>query len=153
VPAALAAYRTAAEESLKVANGLFLGLARTGAVALAARRGSPHAALAEFSLVLREWDERGNVAAQWWVLMQISLVLVRLGLDRPAALLAGAFLANGNRTYMLLGDEDRLHGGLAALAERLGGPAAEAAQAEGATLGFDEVTALALRTIRTAGSR
>ena len=37
-----------------------------------------------------EWDELGNVAAQWWVLLQVSLLLTRLGLDRPAALLAGA---------------------------------------------------------------
>ena len=42
-----------------------------------------------------EWDELGNVAAQWWVLLQVSLLLTRLGLDRPAALLVGAFRANG----------------------------------------------------------
>ena len=119
-PAALTAYRIAVEESLKVDNRLFLGLARSGAVALAARRGSPQDALAEFELVMDEWDELGNVVAQWWVLLQVSLLLTRLGLDRPAALLAGAFRANGNRTFMLLGDDDRLQAAIATLTERLG---------------------------------
>ena len=153
LPAALAAYRAAVEQSLKVDNRLFLGLARSAAVALAARQASPQDALAEFERVMGEWDELGNVAAQWWVLLQVSVLLTRLGLDRPAALLAGAFLAGGTATYMLLGDDDRLQASIAALTERLGEQTVRAAFAEGAALGFDEVAALAQRSITAARAR
>jgi predicted ATPase/DNA-binding SARP family transcriptional activator len=153
LPAALAAYRASVEQSLKTDNRLFLGLARSSAVALAARRGPPHDALTEFERVMTEWDELGNVAAQWWVLQQISMLLTRLRLDRPAALLAGAFLANGTRTYMLLGDEDRLRASIATLTARLGEQTAQATLAEGAALGFDDVVSLARRTITAARHR
>ena len=153
LPAALAAYRAAVEQSLKVDNRLFLGLARTAAVELAARRASPQDALAEFERVMGEWDELGNVAVQWWVLLQISVLLTRLGFDRPAALLAGAFVAGGQRTWMLLGDDDRLQASIAALTERLDEQTVRAAFAEGAALGFDEAAALAQQSIRAARVR
>ena len=70
-------------------NRLFLGLARSSAVALAARHGVTAGGPGEFEPVMARWDEIGNVAAQWWVLMQVALLLSRLGVDRPAALLAG----------------------------------------------------------------
>jgi predicted ATPase/DNA-binding SARP family transcriptional activator len=152
-PRALAAYRAAVEESLRVDNRLFSGLARTAAVAVTARRGSPHDALAEFERVMAEWDELGNVMVRWWVLMQISVLFTRLGLDRPAALLVGAYLANANRSYMLRGDEERLEGAMVTLTERLGGPIAQAALAEGAALSFDDAAALALRTIAASRDR
>jgi hypothetical protein len=151
LPAALAAYRAAVEQSLKVDNRLFLGLARTAAVELAARRASPQDALAEFERVMGEWAELGNVAVQWWVLLQISVLLTRLGFDRPAALLAGAFGAGGQRTWMLLGDGDRLQASVAALTgRRLDEQTVRAVFAEGAVLGFDEAAALAQRSIRAA---
>ena len=153
LPAALAAYRAAVEQSLKVDNRLFLGLARTAAVELAARQASPQDALAEFERVMGEWDELGNVAVQWWVLLQISVLLTRLGFDRPAALLAGAFLAGGHRTWMLLGDHDRLQTSIAALTDRLDEQTVRAAFAEGAALGFDEVAALAQQSITAARTR
>jgi hypothetical protein len=53
---------------------------------------------------MEEWDELGNVTAQWWVLMNVSMLFARLGEDRPAALLTGAVLGTEDRTYMLLGD-------------------------------------------------
>ena len=71
VPGALAAYRVAMEESAKVDNRLFLGLARSSAVALVARHGSAHESLAELERVMDEWDALGNVTAQWWVLMNL----------------------------------------------------------------------------------
>jgi hypothetical protein len=153
LPAALAAYSITVEQSLKTDNRLFLGLARSSAVALAARRGPPHHSLTEFDRVMAEWDELGNVAAQWWVLLQICVLLTRLRLDRPAALLAGAFLSNGTRTYMLLGDEDRLQASIATVTARLGQQTAQATLAEGATLGFDDVVALARQTITAARHR
>ena len=153
VAAALAAYRVTVEQSQKVDNRLFLGLARSAAVALAARRGSPQDALAEFERVMDQWDELGNVAAQWWVLLQVALLLTRLGLDRPAALLMGAFRANENPTYMLLGDQDRLQAGIDTVTARMGRQTAHATMAEGATLGYDDVAALARRTISIARDR
>ena len=150
VPAALAAYRTAMEESLKVDNRLFLGLARSSAVALAARHGSAHDALEEFERVMDEWDELGNVTAQWWVLMNVSTLFARLGEDRPAALLAGAVLGTEDRTYMLLGDEDRLQDAVRQVTARLGEDVARAVLAEGSGLSIDEAVTLARQTIRTA---
>jgi predicted ATPase/DNA-binding SARP family transcriptional activator len=149
VPEALTAYRTAIEEAAKTDNRLFLGLARSSAVALAARQGSAQDALAEFERVLDEWDELGNVTAQWWVLMNLAMLFDRLGQDRPAALLAGAVLGTGDRTYLLLGDADRLRVTVGRVSERLG-TASRAVLAEGALLTIDEAVALARRTIRTA---
>jgi predicted ATPase len=150
VPTALAAYRTAMEESLKVDNRLFLGLARSSAVALAARHGSAHDALVEFERVMDDWDELGNVTAQWWVLMNVSTLFARLGEDRQAALLAGAILGTEERTYMLLGDEARLRDAVRQVTVRLGKDVARAALAEGRGLSIDEAVALARLTIRIA---
>ena len=147
VPSALHAYRAAAEEALKVDNRLFLGLARSSALALASRRGSPLEVLAEFERVMAEWDELGNVAAQWWMLLQIALLLARTGRDRPAALLIGAFRENGKQTYMLLGDQDRFQNAVATLTDRLGAETASVALAEGAELTFDDAAALARDTL------
>jgi predicted ATPase/DNA-binding SARP family transcriptional activator len=150
VPGALAAYRTAVEESLKVDNRLFLGLARSSAVALAARDGSAQDALAEFERVMDDWDELGNVTAQWWVLLNVSTLLARLGQDRPAALLAGALLGTEERTYMLLGDEARLRGATQQVTARLGEEEARATLAEGRALSIDEAVTLARHAIRSA---
>ena len=118
--AALTAYRTAVEESLKVDNRLFLGLARSCAVALAARRGSPQDALAEFELVMDEWDELGNVAAQWWVLLRSPCCSPVSACDRPAALLAGAFRANGTGPTCCSATTDRLQASIATLTDAAG---------------------------------
>ena len=152
VPAALAAYRRAMEESATVDNRLFLGLARSSSVVLAARHGAPHDALRELERVMEEWDELGNVTAQWWVLMNVSTLFARLAEDRPAALLAGAVLGTGGggRTYMLLGDEDRLWDSVRRVTERLGEDVARTLLAEGRGLSIDEAVALARQTIRAA---
>jgi hypothetical protein len=96
---------------------------------------------------MAEWDELGNVAAQWWMLLQIALLLARTGRDRPAALLIGAFRENGKQTYMLLGDQDRFQNAVATLTDRLGAEAASVALAEGAELTFDDAAALARDTL------
>ncbi|MFC5178657.1 AfsR/SARP family transcriptional regulator [Nocardioides taihuensis] len=143
VPAALAAYRAAAEHARLVDNRLFLNLARSSSVALAAREGPPVEALVEFERVIAEWDALGNVAALWWVLMNHAMLISRLGREHEAALLIGSVLANGDRRYMLLGDEGRLSDTLDRLRDRLASPATETALAEGATLPIDEALALA----------
>jgi predicted ATPase/DNA-binding SARP family transcriptional activator len=147
VPAALAAYRRAMEAALEVDNRLFLGLARSSAVVLAGRHGTADAALAEFGRVLDEWDELGNIAAQWWVLMNFAILFTRLGEDRPAALLAGAFLGIEGRTYMLLGDEERLQNAVTELSARLGETVAETTFAEGGELSVADAVALARETM------
>ena len=154
VPTALAAYRTAMEEAAKVDNRLFLGLARSSAVVLAARHGAAHDALAELDRVMDEWDELGNVTAQWWVLMNVAILCARLGEDRSAALLAGAVLGTGDRerTFMLLGDEDRLSDAVRQVTARLGEEAAGATLAEGRELSIDDAVAQARQVIRTAAT-
>ena len=120
---------------------------------LAARHGSPHDALGEFERVMDEWDELGNVTAQWWVLMNVSTLFARLGEDRPAALLAGAVLGTArDRTYMLLGDEARLRDAVRQVTERLGEDVARATLAEGRELSIDEAVALARQTMARLGS-
>ena len=151
-PRALASYRAAIEDAAKVDNRLFLGLARSSAVALTARLGSPEEALVEFGQVLAGWDEIGNVAAQRWVLMQVGLLLSRLGVDRPAALLAGFAQAGGNRTYMLLGDDDRLRACVTTLQARLDRDVADGLLSEGRQLSTEDALALARRTLRDLGA-
>jgi hypothetical protein len=97
--------------------------------------------------VLDEWDELGNIAAQWWVLMNFAILFTRLGEDRPAALLAGAFLGIEGRTYMLLGDEERLQNAVTELSARLGETVAETTFAEGGELSVADAVALARETM------
>jgi predicted ATPase/DNA-binding SARP family transcriptional activator len=153
VAAALAAYRTAIEESTKVDNRLFLGLARSSAVALGARHGPADEALAEFERVMDQWDEFGNVTGQWWVLMNLSILFARLGADQPAALLAGAIIWAEARTYTLMGDEGRLHDTVRELGARLGAEPLQALLAEGGTLTIEEGVAVARQTISDLGHR
>jgi hypothetical protein len=147
VTASLAAYNTAVEEALKVDNRLFLGLARSSAVALRARHGSIAEALAEFGRVVDEWDELGNVTAQWWVLMNLSILFARVGADRPAALIAGAISGAESRTYTLLGDEDRVRETVRQVTDRLGEATVAALMVEGGRLTIDEGVALARATL------
>ena len=102
----------------------------------------------EFDHVLAGWDEIGNVAAQRWVLMQVGLLLSRLGADRPAGLLAGFAQAGGNRTYMLLGDDDRLRACVTTLQGRLDRDVADGLLSEGRQLSTEDALALARRTLR-----
>jgi predicted ATPase/DNA-binding SARP family transcriptional activator len=153
VPAALAAYRSSVERSLEVDNRLFLGLARSSAVALAARHGAPRDALAEFERVVAVWDELGNVTAQWWVLMHLAVLFARLDEDRPAALLAGAILNNEGRTYALLGDEDRLRDAVREVTARLGEDEAQRLLDEGRHLSIEQGVALARVTMEAVAAR
>jgi hypothetical protein len=97
-----------------------------------------------------DWDELGNVTAQWWVLLNVSTLFARLGEDRPAALLAGAVLGTEDRTYLLLGDEARLREAVGQVTTRLGEDSARAMLAEGRDLSIDEAVAMAKQTIQAA---
>jgi hypothetical protein len=86
------------------------------AVALASRRGSAQDVLVQFEQVLGEWDELGDDAAQWWLMLQVARLLETSGYDRLAALLIGDFRENGQPTFLLLGDQDRCQTAVAMLA-------------------------------------
>jgi hypothetical protein len=143
VPAALEAYRRAEEAAREVDHRLFLNLARSGAVALTARCGSAADALRSFDAVMADWDEIGNVAAQWWMIRHVALLLERLGHDDDAARLYGAVEANSERSFFLMGEEERLAASYERIRERRGGHFLAEAFAAGGRLGLDDAMSAA----------
>jgi hypothetical protein len=109
-------------------------LARSSSIALLARSGDPQRALAHFQQVLDHWERLGNEAAQWWMLLQLAVLLARIDADADAALLAGAVVAARDRYPTLAADVQRLDAALARIRRRLGPSRTDAALADGAAL-------------------
>jgi hypothetical protein len=147
---ALAAFAAAIDVGSAVDNRLFVWLAHTSSVAVAADHGSPVVAFAEFSRVLEQWEDVRNEALQWWVLLNLAVLLVRVGSDRDAALLAGAVRAARAHQPTLPRDEARLDATLDLVRDRLGVAATDAALTEGAALPFPAALAYARGAVRTA---
>jgi hypothetical protein len=147
---ALAAFVAAIDVGSAVDNRLFLWLAHTSSVAVAADHGSPAVAFAEFGRVLEQWEDVRNEALQWWVLLNLAVLLVRVGSDRDAALLAGAVRAARDHQPTLPRDEARLDATLNLVRDRIGATATDAAMAEGAALPFPVALAYARDAVRTA---
>ena len=131
---AAAAWASAMEHGMRADNRLFVNLARTSAVASAAGRGSPAAALDEFERVLDQWEAIGSQAAQWWVLVNLVILLARLGAFDDAARLAGSAIAARDRHPALARDRRRLEQTLGTVRENLGDLATDEALALGAGL-------------------
>ena len=148
---ALACYAAAIEHGTKADSRLFVTLARSSSVALAASHGPAGAALQEFERVMEQWEDLGNEAAQWWVLLNLMILLARVGSDRDAALLAGAVLATRDRHPAFTRDVMRFEETLARIRDRLGRSATEDAIAEGACLPYVAAVVHARSAIRTAG--
>ncbi len=148
VAAALEAYERAAEAAQQVDHRLFLNLARSGSVALAARHGSPEEAAERLERLMTDWEEIGNVAAQWWLLRQVALFLERVGQDREAAALFGAVDVNAERTFLLMGEAERLAACLQRLRERNGDHVVVEEHAAGAHLTLDDAATAARQALR-----
>ncbi|HEX2072808.1 MAG TPA: BTAD domain-containing putative transcriptional regulator [Geodermatophilus sp.] len=149
---ALAAYAACVEHSSKADNRLDVMLARSSAVALAADRGAPEAGLQELRHVMDQWEQLGNAAAHWWVLLNVVILLSRIGAPRDAAVLAGAIIAKQDEHPAFARDRKRLEDGLAGIRQTLGEEATEEALAEGAALPFPAAVAHARRSIERAGA-
>jgi hypothetical protein len=111
-------------------------------VIVLARVGEPQAALAEIDRLLRQWEDLGNEAAQWWVLLQLVRVLARTGSEREALVLAGAALVNRDSVPLFVRDERWLQDTVLALRARVGAATADAALARGAALSLADASAL-----------
>ncbi|HVE98481.1 MAG TPA: BTAD domain-containing putative transcriptional regulator [Mycobacteriales bacterium] len=150
VERALACYAAAIECGNQADCRLFVMLARSFSVALAARDGAPAAALDQFGKILEQWDRLGNELAELWALRFLVVLLDRVDASWDAAVLAGALLAAQDR-YPKFGPYGApVESALAHVRDRLGPSATDGALAEGARLGYPETVAHARRAIRSA---
>lgn len=136
-------YQAAVEHGLPADSRMFVSMARTSAAALAARTGAVHDALVRFPVVLDEWVGLGNLSAVWFVLPHVVALLVDAGEHADAAVLAGAVEARRDSIPNFAGNLDRIAAAASTIQDRLGGPAAQAALAHGATLSDAAVLARA----------
>lgn len=148
VDAALAAYERAAAAARQVDHRLFLNLATSGSVALMVRHGSTDQAPDLLERLMSDWEEIGNVAAQWWLLRHVASFLERLGRDREALELFAAVDAHGERTFMLRGEMERLRACHERISARNQAAFVTAARAVGARMGLDDAGAAARAALR-----
>ncbi len=153
VQRASAAYTAAVDAACRVNNRLFATLARSSAVRLAARHGPVPQALTELERISDQWEDLGNEAAQWWLLFNLFVLLVRAGSDRDSAVLAGAVQAARNQHPAFPRDLSLFDRELDRVRERWGAAATDAALAEGAAMPYADAVAYARRALRTAGRR
>jgi predicted ATPase/DNA-binding winged helix-turn-helix (wHTH) protein len=85
---ALTAYSAAIQHGMESDSRLFVMLARSYSLALTASRSPPARALDEFQRILNQWERLGNELAQWWVLLQLVVLLARIPNDWDAAVIA-----------------------------------------------------------------
>lgn len=140
-------YRAAAAAAEAADSRFFLNLARSSRVGLLARRGPVGHALEGFEQVMDQWEDIGNEALHWMVLLSLADFLARAGVDEPAAQLVGAVLATRDRHPMLPPQVRRIEETLATVQSRLPG-AADLVKA-GGTLGYGGAVAVAREAIRS----
>ena len=147
---AMAAYRAAVDHGRRSDNRLFVMLARSALVTLAARRQEPGNALEEFETVVEQWSDLRNEAAQWGVLTMLVPLLVRVGDVRDALVLAGAVRANRDRQPLFDRHEPELMACMEAARERIEPAEAEHLLATGAAMSAETAVARARRGIGAA---
>jgi predicted ATPase/DNA-binding winged helix-turn-helix (wHTH) protein len=150
VERALAAYAAAIEHGSTVDNRLFVMLARSSSVALAAVDGRLAAALTEFTHVLEQWDRLGNEMSELWVLRYLVVLLNRVGASQDAAVLAGALLAAQDRHPNFGPYGNPFEAAVEHVRERLGASTTDESFAAGAGLTYAETVAYARRAIQSA---
>jgi predicted ATPase/DNA-binding SARP family transcriptional activator len=126
-----------------VGNEFVSGVAAVSAASLQARHGDPTRALRWFGEVIDRWRRTGNWMQQWTTLRNLAELLVRLGEDRPAAILYGA-ATGGDRAERVYGAEaHRLDEARSLLATRLGAQSLAALTDQGGQLSGAESVTLA----------
>jgi predicted ATPase/DNA-binding SARP family transcriptional activator len=150
------------EEALELArsSGAWFveGVALLTAASLRARHGHAAAALPTFAELVHHWRRSGSWTQQWTTLRNLAELLVRLGIDEDAVVIAAAASAAAverSAARSFGPGSDRLSDALATARARLGDDAYEAAWARGAGLAASAVVDLALASIgaHTAGGR
>jgi hypothetical protein len=147
---ALAAYQTAIEFGNRADCRLFVMLARSSAVAQAARRDAPASALEQFRQILWQWDRLGNELAELWVLRYLVVLLNRVEAYRDAAVLAGALIAAQHRYPSFGPYRAPVESAMDHIREQLGTNATDAALAEGRQLSYTDTISHARRAIQSA---
>lgn len=150
VDRALEAYAIAIRHGRRADCELLVMLARSSSIALTVRDGPPVTALDELRRVLDEWEQLGNELSQWWVLLQLVVLLVRCGVDADAAVLAGAVLAARDRQPNFAQDTAQLTAALSTARSRLGPTTTDDLLAQGARLSRASAIAHARHAIRVA---
>jgi predicted ATPase/DNA-binding SARP family transcriptional activator len=150
--AALADYTSAAEHAARADNRLLLMLARSSAATVLGEDQPPAVAMAELGRLLDQWEDLGNEASAWWVLLYLAVVLTANGRDQEAALLAGAVLAHRDQQPAFVREQRRLDDAVATLRARMGA-AVDAVMVEGGRLSYEEAGRFARRLIGAAAPR
>ncbi|GAB3324648.1 BTAD domain-containing putative transcriptional regulator [Geodermatophilus aquaeductus] len=145
---ALASYEASAELAAGADNRLLLMLARSAGSIVLGEDQLPAVAMAELGRLLDQWQDLGNEATAWWVLLSLAVHLTGTGHDRDAALLAGAVLAHRDQQPALVREQRRLDEAMAQVQNRLGRATMDTALAEGARLSIDEAREFARELIR-----
>ncbi len=131
---AAADYREAVRCGTPADSRLFVTIARSSAAALAARARDLDEAFVAHAQVLDQWLRLGNAAAAFFLVQHVAVVLARAGLDRDAAIGAGAVRAHIHEMPASAVDAERLEAALMQVRARLGDTTTNTAIAEGEAL-------------------
>jgi predicted ATPase/DNA-binding SARP family transcriptional activator len=148
--AALADYSAAAENATRADNRLLLMLARSSAATVLGDEQPPDVAMPELGRLLDQWEDLGNEASAWWVLLYLVVVLAADGRDRDAAVLAGAVRAHRDQQPAMVREQRRLDEAVTTLRARMGDARADATMAEGARMSYEEAGRFARALIGSA---
>jgi hypothetical protein len=143
---ASAALEEAMRRAREVGNRFTAGTALTAMVALRSRHGPPEEALALFRDAIGHWRTSRNRTLLVTALRNLVVLLARTGQDEPAAALAATLHeAAPSRSYGA--EADRITTALAAVRQRLGAAAFDAAWAAGAARTLEEAADGAMRLL------
>jgi len=142
------------DESLKIAravdNRFTLGVALLSASSLRGRHGDARAAVRLFLEVIPLWQRAGNWTQQWTTVRNVIELFVRLGVNRPAAVLIGAVEAATTAAPVYGADAERLGHARQTLTARLGTREFAAAIATGETMPPEAVIRFTCAELRRA---
>jgi hypothetical protein len=144
------AYAACIEHGTPADDRLYVTLARSSALAVAAEHEAPGDAIGDFEKVLGEWEDIGNELSQWWVLQNLTILLARARAWADAARLAGAVLANLDRFPAFVREEDGLRRAIAEMERHLGSGELTELLAEGRGMHIAAAAAQARAAIRRA---
>jgi predicted ATPase/DNA-binding SARP family transcriptional activator len=133
-----------------VGSTFVLGVALVSASSVRGRHGDPYGALQMFLMVVQHWHRVGNWTQQWTTLRNVIDLLVRLGADRPAAVLLGAVRAAHTAAPIYGTDAQRMDTAARLLHRRLGPHPFTAGTARGEAMTGDQAVGFACAELRRA---
>lgn len=137
-----------AAERARACDAWFVeGVALLTAASLRARYGQPSDALQEFADLLRHWHRSGSWIQQWTTLRNLAELLVRLGADEAAVVIATASASSETAGPAFGTESERLAAAMRIARRRLGDDRFSVACSRGGELNGPDVVELAVRTI------